>query len=58
MVEDGIASEVVRKKISKNDETNDGALAVKTLEVYGTRQRVRLGHILKDHGLYTAYNMG
>ena len=58
MVEDGIAGEAVRKKISKNDETNDGALAVKTLEVYGTRQRIRLGHILKDHGLYTAYNMG
>jgi hypothetical protein len=57
MVEDGIASEVTRKKISKDDAVNDDADAAALFEVFGTKQRIRIGKILKDHGLYAPHNM-
>jgi hypothetical protein len=57
MVEDGIASEATRKKISKDDAANDDADAAALFEVFGTKQRIRIGKILKDHGLYAPHNM-
>ena len=52
MVEDGIASLAVRKKISGDDATNDDQDAATFFKVYGTKQQIKLGHILKDHGLH------
>ncbi|CAB3997849.1 Hypothetical predicted protein [Paramuricea clavata] len=57
MVEDGIASEATRKKISKDDAVNDDVDAAALFEVFGTKQRIRIGKILKDHGLYAPHNM-
>ena len=57
MVEDGIASEATRKKISKDDAANDDADAAALFEVFGTKQRIRICKILKDHGLYAPHNM-
>ncbi|CAB4018046.1 Hypothetical predicted protein [Paramuricea clavata] len=60
MMEDGIASEATRKKISKDDAGNDDVDATALFEVFGTKQRIRIGKILKDHGLYiwqTIYSM-
>jgi hypothetical protein len=55
--EDGIASEATRKKISKDDAANDGVDAAALVEVFGTKQRIRIGKILKDHGLYTLHTI-
>jgi hypothetical protein len=52
MVEDGIASEATRKKISKDDAANDDADATALFEVFVTKQKIRINKILKDHGLY------
>jgi hypothetical protein len=57
MVEDGIASEATRKKISKDDAANDDAEATALFGVFGTRQKIRINKILKDHGLYAPHNM-
>ena len=57
MVEDGIASEAIRKKISKDDAANDDADATALFGVFGTKQRIRINKILKDHGLYAPHNM-
>jgi hypothetical protein len=57
MVEDGIASEATKKKISKDDAANDDVDAAALFEVFGTKQRIRIGKILKDHGLYAPHNM-
>jgi hypothetical protein len=54
MVEDGIASEATRKKISKDDAVNDDADAT---GVFGTKQKIRINKILKDHALYAPHNM-
>ncbi|CAB4013324.1 Hypothetical predicted protein [Paramuricea clavata] len=40
MVEDGIASEATRKKISKDDDANDDVDATSLFEVFGTKQRI------------------
>ncbi|CAB3996848.1 Hypothetical predicted protein [Paramuricea clavata] len=56
MVEDGIASEATRKKIFKDDAANDDVDAAALFEVFGTKQRIRIGKILKDHGLYAPHN--
>ena len=45
-VEDGIVSEATRKKISKYDAANDDADAAALSEVFGTKQRIRIGKIL------------
>ncbi|CAB3986788.1 Hypothetical predicted protein, partial [Paramuricea clavata] len=57
MVEDGIASEATRKKISKDDAANDDAEATALFGVFGTKQKIRINKILKDHGLYAPHNM-
>ena len=57
MVEDGIASEATREKISIDDAANDDADASALFEVFGTKQRIRIGKILKDHGHYAPHNM-
>ena len=57
MVEDGIASEAIRKKISKDDAANDDADATALFGVFETKQRIRINKILKDHGLYAPHNM-
>ena len=57
MMEDGIASEARRKKISKDDAANDDADATTLFEVFRTKQRIRIGKILKDQGLYAPHNM-
>ena len=57
MVEDGNASEATRKKISKDDAANDDADATALFSVFGTKQRIRINKILKDHGLYAPHNM-
>ena len=56
-VEDGIASEATRKKISKDDAANDDADTAALFEVFGTKQRIRINKILKDHGLYAPHNI-
>ncbi|CAB3980763.1 Hypothetical predicted protein [Paramuricea clavata] len=57
MVEDGIASEATRKKISKDDAGNDDTDATALFGVFGTKQKIRINKILKDHGLYAPHNM-
>jgi hypothetical protein len=57
MIEDGIASEATRKKISKDDAVNGDADATALFSVFGTKQRITINKILKDHGLYAAHNM-
>jgi hypothetical protein len=57
MVKDGIASEATRKKISKDDAANDDAEATALFGVFGTKQKIRINKILKDHGLYSPHNM-
>jgi hypothetical protein len=56
-VGDGIASEATRKKISKYDAANDDADVAALSEVFGTKQRIPIGKILKDRGLYAPHNM-
>jgi hypothetical protein len=51
MVEDGIASEATRKEISKDAAANDDAEATALFGVFGTKQKIRINKILKDHGL-------
>ncbi|CAB3988008.1 Hypothetical predicted protein [Paramuricea clavata] len=43
MVEDGIGSEATREKISKDDAANDDVDAAALFEVFGTKQRIRIG---------------
>ena len=57
MVEDGIATEATRKKMSKDDAANDDVDATALFEVFGTKQRIRINKILKDHGLCAPHNM-
>ena len=57
MVEDGIASEATRTKIYKDDAANDDANATALFGVFGTKQRIRINKILKDHGLYAPHIM-
>ena len=45
MVDDGIASLAVRKKISKDDAQNDDAYATLAFNIYGTEQRIHLDKI-------------
>ncbi|CAB4007386.1 Hypothetical predicted protein [Paramuricea clavata] len=57
IVEDGIATEATRKKISKDDAANDDADATALFGVFGTKQRIKVNKIFKDHGLYAPHNM-
>ncbi|CAB3998807.1 Hypothetical predicted protein, partial [Paramuricea clavata] len=45
------------EKISKDDAVNDDADATALFGVFETKQRIRIGKILKDHGLYAQHNM-
>ena len=56
-LENGIATEATRKKISKDDAANDDADATALFGVFGRKQRIRVNKILKDHGLYAPHNM-
>ena len=62
LIEYGIANENMRKLISKDDsgatsgdeaKVSDGLM----FSVLGTKQRIKLGKILEDHGLYAPYSM-
>ena len=57
MIEDGIGTLAIRKKISKHDAQNDDANAKIANDVYGTKQRIHLSKIISDHGLYSAFNL-
>ena len=62
MVEYGIAGENLRKLISKDDtgtKTGDTSKVSDALmlNVHNTKQRIKLGKILEDHGLYSPHNM-
>ena len=62
MVEYGIAGENLRKLISKDDtgETSGNTSKVSDelmYNVHGTKQRIKLGKILEDHGLYSPRDM-
>ena len=62
MVEYGVANENLRKLISKDDSgaaSGDEAKVSDALmyAVHGTKQRIKLGKILEDHGLYAPYSM-
>jgi hypothetical protein len=46
MVEDGIASDAIRKEVSKDDVANDDADAAALFGMYGTKQKVKMGKIL------------
>ncbi|CAB4016852.1 Hypothetical predicted protein [Paramuricea clavata] len=56
-IQDGIATEAVRKKISKDDEANADADATTLFGIFGTKQRMKITKILKDHGFYAPYHM-
>lgn len=59
-LEYGIAHENLRKLISGDDsgkKTNAEASDVLTLAILGTRQKISLGHILEDHGLFHPHSM-
>ena len=62
LIEYGIANENLRKLISNDDsgattgdvgKVSDGLM----FNVLGTKQRIKLGNILDDHGLYAPYSM-
>ena len=62
MVEYGVANENLRKLISKDDSAASSGDVEKVSDalmfaVHGTKQRVKLGKILEDHGLYAPYSM-
>ena len=57
MVEDGIGTLAIRKKISKDDAQNDDADAKIEFDVNGTKQRIHLSKIISDHGLYFSFNL-
>ena len=62
MVEYGIANENLRKLIPKDDTgassgDDDKVSDALMFAVHGTKQRIRLGKILEDHGLYAPYSM-
>ena len=46
MVEDGIASDAMRKEVSKDDVANDDADATALFGMYGTKQKIKMGKIL------------
>ncbi|CAB4003407.1 Hypothetical predicted protein [Paramuricea clavata] len=56
MIQDGITTEAVRKKISKDDEANADADATALFGIFGTKQRLKITKILGDHGLYAPYH--
>jgi hypothetical protein len=49
MVEDGIASEAVRKKIFKDDAANADIEATTLFGICRTMQRIKIGKTLKDN---------
>ena len=62
LIEYGIANENLRKLISKDgsgatsgdtEKVSDGLM----FSILGTKQRIKLGKILDDHGLYAPYSM-
>ena len=62
LIEYGIGSENMRKLISKDDsgatvgdaeKVSDGLM----FSILGSKQRIKLGKILEDHGLYSPYSM-
>ena len=62
VVEYGIGSENLRKLISKDDSGatsgNETKVSEKLLfDIYGTKQKICLDEIIRDHGLYTPFNM-
>ena len=62
LIEYGIANENLRKLISKDDSGATSGSAEKVSDglmfsILGTKQRIKLGKILEDHGLYAPYSM-
>ena len=62
MIEYGVAGENLRKLISKDDSGVSSGDAEKLsdalmFKVHGTKQRIKLGKILEDHGLYAPHSM-
>ena len=62
LIEYGIGSENLRKMISKDDTaassgSEDKVSDALMFSVHGTKQRIKLGKILEDHGLYAPYSM-
>ena len=62
LIEYGIGSENLRKMISKDDSAAASGDAGKVSDalmfsIHSTKQRIKLGKILEDHGLYAPYSM-
>ena len=62
MMEYGVCNENLRKMISKDDTAASSGDSGKVSDalmfsVNGTKQRIKLGKILEDHGLYAPYSM-
>ena len=57
MVEDGIAALGVQKKILKDDASNSDHVAATFFNIFGSKQRMSLGHILKDNGLHAGFDL-
>ena len=62
MIEYGIGSENLRKLISKDDSGATSGDATKVSEklmfdIYGTKQKICLDRIIRDHGLYAPFQM-
>ena len=57
MIEEEIVSSEIRKKLSKDDASNNDNAAVLAEKIYGTKQRIHLDKIVSDDVLYTAFNL-
>ena len=62
MIQYGIASENLRKLISKDDSGATSGDTTKVSEklmfdIYGTKQKICLDRIISDHGLYAPFQM-
>ena len=62
LIEYGISNENLRKMISKDDSAAASGSVDKVSDalmfsIHATKQRIKLGKILEDHGLFAPYSM-
>ena len=57
MIEGGVGSLLIHKKVSKDDASNCDAAATLAFNIYRTKQRIHLNKIISENALYTAFNL-
>ena len=57
MIEDGIGSLAIIKKISKDDASNSSADTALAFETFGTKHRINLSKFISNHGSYSSFNL-